>query len=82
MQSFSTTGTDLSVSGRYPGNLVFGRYRPGLQHVILLLSVKCVQLIQISPQLEHPCSLGTTPLLTRIGHKRKVTIGVILSLDK
>ena len=60
-------------------SLSFVRSRPGFQHVMLLLSVKAVQLVQVLSQLEHPCCLGKTPLLT-IDHK--VTIPIVLTLNR
>ena len=61
-------------------SLLCARSRPGFQHAMLLLSVKGVQLVQVSPQLEHPCCLVITPLLTIISHNHKVII--VLSLDR
>lgn len=76
--------SSLSRLRSYCGSrsLLFARSRPGFQHVMLLLSVKAVQLVQVSSQLEHPCCLGITPLLTIVGHNRKVTITIVLSWDR
>ena len=66
--------------------LLVARSRPGLQHVMLLLSVKTVQLVQVSSQLEHPCCRGITPLLTIVGCSQRVTTSIaiisVLSLDR
>lgn len=90
MQSFSLR-VQVSVESRkaqgslsslrsYCGSrgLLVARSRPGFQHAMLLLSVKAVQLVQVSPQLEHPCSLGITPLLTVVCGNRRVTITITI----
>lgn len=73
----------LSSLRSYCGSrgLLVARSRPGFQHVMLLLSVKAVQLVQVSSQLEHPCSFSITPLLTIVGGNRKVTITIIIVLS-
>lgn len=62
--------------------LLVARSKPGFKHVMLLLSVKAVQLVQVSSQLEHPWCLGIIPLLTIISCNFKVTIPIILSWDR
>lgn len=75
MQSFP-----LHVQVFRKARLYVAGSRPGFLHVMLLLSVKAVQLVQVSSQLEHPCCLGITPPLTVVSRKRKVTITITITL--